>query len=68
MMVSQPVLSRTLRDLERALRTRLLDRTTRSVRPTADGRELLAVAEAVLESYQAGCGALPPTGTASAGS
>lgn len=54
MMVSQPVLSRTIRDLERALRTRLLDRTTRSVRPTADGRELLAVAEAVLESYQAG--------------
>jgi LysR family carnitine catabolism transcriptional activator len=30
MMVSQPVLSRTIRDLERALRTRLLDRTTRS--------------------------------------
>jgi DNA-binding transcriptional LysR family regulator len=54
MRVSQPVLSRTIRDIERTLRTRLLDRTTRSVQLTADGREFLAVAETVLQSYRAG--------------
>ncbi len=46
--VSQPVVSRSVRDLERSLGVRLFDRTTRSVALTSEGRELLVVADDVL--------------------
>jgi LysR family transcriptional regulator, carnitine catabolism transcriptional activator len=54
MLLSQPVLSRTVRDVERAAGTRLLERTTRSVTLTPDGREFLATATDILASYDAG--------------
>ena len=41
--VSQPVLSRTIRDLEARLGVRLLARTTRSVAPTEAGERLLRI-------------------------
>src|SRR5688572_12821551 len=40
--VSQPALSRTIRELEAGLGIRLLTRTTRSVAPTEAGERLLA--------------------------
>ncbi|KPM52011.1 hypothetical protein ACG83_31105 [Frankia sp. R43] len=52
--LSQPVLSRTVRDIEQTLDTRLLDRTSRSVTLTADGRELLDIAENILAGYRTG--------------
>jgi LysR family carnitine catabolism transcriptional activator len=54
--LSQPALSRTVRDVERALQVRLFDRTTRSVQLTAEGREFVAVAREVLGAYDAGLG------------
>jgi LysR family transcriptional regulator, carnitine catabolism transcriptional activator len=54
--LSQPVVSRTIGDIERVLGARLLERTTRSVRLTAAGREFLAVADSVLETYRLGLG------------
>ena len=50
--LSQPVVSRTIGDIERSVGTRLLERTTRSVRTTDAGREFLAVAQSVLETYR----------------
>ena len=52
--LSQPVVSRTVGDIERHLGTRLLERTTRSVDLTPAGREFLAVAQSVLDTYRLG--------------
>ena len=54
--LSQPVVSRTVGEIERAVGTRLLERTTRSVRMTAAGQEFLAVAQGVLDAYRLGLG------------
>ena len=48
--LSQPVVSRTIGDIERHVGARLLDRTTRSVEMTGAGREFLAVADRILET------------------
>lgn len=50
--MAQPPLSRTIRQLERELGTRLFDRNTRSVQLTASGRALLAPAAEVLEAVR----------------
>jgi LysR family transcriptional regulator, carnitine catabolism transcriptional activator len=47
-LISQPALSRAVKDVERVLGVRLFDRTTRSVAVTADGREFLRVAREIL--------------------
>jgi len=52
--LSQPVVSRTVGDIERTLGARLLERTTRSVEMTAAGREFLGVAQGVLDAYRLG--------------
>src|SRR5215218_4235254 len=54
--LSQPALSRTVRDVERSVGARLFDRTTRSVQPTAEGREFVAIARDVLGAYDDGMG------------
>ena len=54
LVVSQPVISRTITDLERKLRTSLLVRTTRSVELTESGEEFLGVATEILEAYRRG--------------
>jgi len=48
--IAQPVLSRQIRALERELGCELLERTTRSVRLTAAGKQLVADASGVLAS------------------
>ena len=50
--VAQPPLSRTIRQLERQLGTRLFDRNTRSVRLTASGEALVAPAKEVLAALR----------------
>lgn len=52
--LSQSALSRTIQDVEKHLRARLLERDTRNIRLTAEGTELLRVAEHVLASHRAG--------------
>ncbi|WP_211763497.1 LysR family transcriptional regulator [Kutzneria sp. CA-103260] len=52
LVVSQPVISRTISELERKLRTALLERTTRSVELTDDGKELLRAATEILTTYR----------------
>lgn len=52
--VSQPALSRQVAGLERALRTPLLERDTRSVTLTAAGEALLPAARRVLEIWEDG--------------
>jgi DNA-binding transcriptional LysR family regulator len=54
LLLSQPVLSRTVRDVERVLGTKLFERTTRSVELTAAGREFLVIAEDILAGYRTG--------------
>lgn len=49
MHLTQSALSLLVRELESALNTRLIDRTTRSVSPTAVGLEFLASAERILD-------------------
>jgi DNA-binding transcriptional LysR family regulator len=49
MHLTQSALSLLIRELETALDTRLIDRTTRSVSPTAVGMEFLASAERILD-------------------
>ncbi len=49
--VSQPVVSRTIREVERDLGVELFVRTTRSVVLTAQGRELLSAADEILDTY-----------------
>ncbi len=51
--VSQSALSRTVADLERTVRVKLLVRDTRNVALTPEGTELLAVAERVLATHRA---------------
>ncbi|GAB3213830.1 LysR substrate-binding domain-containing protein [Marinactinospora thermotolerans] len=51
--VSQSALSRTVQEIERLLRVRLLERTSRGVRRTPEGEELLAVAERLLAAHRA---------------
>lgn len=50
--MAQPPLSRTIKQFERELGTRLFDRSTRSVRLTASGEALLGPAREVLESVR----------------
>lgn len=54
--VSQPALSRTVREVERSVGARLFDRTTRSVELTDAGREFLVIAHDVLRAYDDGMG------------
>jgi DNA-binding transcriptional LysR family regulator len=49
--VSQPVVSRTVRELERSLGVDLFTRTTRSVALTAEGAELLAIVTDLLDRF-----------------
>jgi DNA-binding transcriptional LysR family regulator len=50
--VAQPPLSRTIKQLENELGTRLLDRNTRSVKLTSSGRALIAPATEVLDALR----------------
>lgn len=50
--ISQPALSRRIEKLEECLQTRLLERTTRRVSLTEDGRQFLVHAETVMEELQ----------------
>src|SRR5260221_2269838 len=50
--VSQPVVSRTVRELERSLGVDLLVRTTRSVSLTPQGEELLELAGDLVERFE----------------
>ncbi len=52
--VSQPALSRTIRLAEEALDTRLFDRDTRHVDLTPSGRELLPIAQRILQDFDSG--------------
>lgn len=56
--VSQPALSRTIRQAEKILQTRLFDRDTRHVEITAAGRELLPMAQRVLREVDHSFGEL----------
>src|SRR6476661_1447023 len=53
--VSQPTLSKLVREIEEAMGVRLFERTTRSVKLTVDGEALLGVARRVVVDYEAGC-------------
>jgi len=50
--VAQPPLSRTIKQLERELGTRLFDRNTRSVRLTSSGQALIGPANEVLDALR----------------
>lgn len=50
--VAQPPLSRTIKQLEAELRTRLFDRTTRSVKLTSSGQALVEPAREALETVR----------------
>ena len=52
--MTQPSLSKAIRDLEEALGLPLFERTTRSVQLTAGGSRLAAIARAVVGEYDAG--------------
>lgn len=54
--ISQPSLSRSIAELERSLGVELLERTTRSVRPTMEGAEFYEVAHEIVSSYDDGLG------------
>lgn len=56
--IAQPPLSRTIKQLERDLGTRLFDRNTRSVRLTSSGEALVGPAREVLESLRRAEGAV----------
>src|ERR1700724_689984 len=56
--VSQPVVSKTIADMEYTLGVRLLDRGRRGVEPTRYGRALLTCAVAVFDDLQRGVAAL----------
>ncbi|MFK0291949.1 transcriptional regulator CynR [Streptomyces sp. NPDC090442] len=56
--LSQPALSQQIRQLERALGTRLLDRSGRTVRPTDTGAEYLRHARTALKELDAGARAV----------
>jgi DNA-binding transcriptional LysR family regulator len=52
--LTQPALSQTIRQLEDSIGGKLVERTTRSVRLTANGKAFLVDARAVLVAYDAG--------------
>ncbi|OAK61399.1 LysR family transcriptional regulator [Variovorax paradoxus] len=52
--MTQPSLSKAVRDLEESLGLPLFERTTRHVRLTAGGAQLVAVARSVVGEYEAG--------------
>lgn len=52
--VSQPVISKTISDLEHALGVRLLDRTFQGVEPTAYGRAFISCGTAVFDQMRRG--------------
>lgn len=56
--LSQPAVTQLLADLESLLDVRLFDRFSRGVQPTRAGRELLPVAQRILEALAQGCEAL----------
>ncbi len=58
MEVSQPALSRAIRQAEQVLGARLFDRDTRNLQITATGRELLPIAQRVLREFDASFGEL----------
>lgn len=65
---SQPAVSRSLRQLEEALGCRLLDRTSRGVNLTAEGRVLMHYVEPAMEQLQAGEDRLQALGALDEGS
>jgi len=52
--VTQPTMSKMVRNIEDKLGVRLFERTTRNVVLTAEGRDLLKVASRIVEDYEAG--------------
>ena len=52
--VAQPTLSKIVRELEAEIGVRLFERTTRSVKLTADGEALVAVASRVTQEFETG--------------
>jgi DNA-binding transcriptional LysR family regulator len=56
----QSTVSRTVRRLEEIVGTRLLHRTTRSIRPTAEGRELFASVAGAVGTLQTAARGLEP--------
>lgn len=56
--VSQPALSRTIRQAEQTLQARLFDRDTRNVEVTPAGRELLPIAQRILGEFDNSFGEL----------
>jgi DNA-binding transcriptional LysR family regulator len=52
--ISQPVVSKTISDMEHILGVRLLDRTSQGVEPTAYGRALLSCGTAVFDDWRKG--------------
>jgi LysR family carnitine catabolism transcriptional activator len=54
LLLSQPVISRTIGEIEHKLHVQLLTRTTRSVELTDAGAELLGVATEILDTYRRG--------------
>lgn len=54
--ISQPVVSRTIREIERDLGVQLFTRTTRAVELTPEGRELLVAADDILDGYDIALG------------
>jgi DNA-binding transcriptional LysR family regulator len=56
--VSQPVISKTIADLEHALGVRLLDRTSQGVEPTAFGRAFVDCGIAVFDELRRGVQAM----------
>lgn len=52
--VTQPTMSKMVRNIEDKLGVRLFERTTRSVALTAQGRELLDVASRIVDDYENG--------------
>jgi LysR family transcriptional regulator, carnitine catabolism transcriptional activator len=52
--VTQPTLSKIVREIEETIGVQLFERTTRSVRLTSEGAMLLPIASRMIESYDAG--------------
>ena len=52
--ISQPVLSKTIADLETLLGARLFDRSPQGVEPTAQGRHMLAAGHAIFDELRLG--------------
>lgn len=52
--ISQPALTVTINQLEEDLNTKLLERTTRSVKPTENGKEFLEIADRLVMEFDSG--------------